>query len=76
MLIAIGNSGDVALADEAMRLLDDPDPLVRGAAVWALAQLLSPEQFAARAAQALHSETDDSVREEWQSALSSPLPAC
>ena len=36
VLIAIGNSGDAALAREAERLLDDPSPLVRGAAVWAL----------------------------------------
>ena len=40
VLIAIGNSGDVALAAEAERLLDDASPLVRGAAVWALSQLL------------------------------------
>ncbi|KAH2821313.1 hypothetical protein KXV85_002845, partial [Aspergillus fumigatus] len=36
VLIAIGNSGDAALAAEAERLLDDASPLVRGAAVWAL----------------------------------------
>ena len=36
VLIAIGNSGDAALADEAVRLLDDASPLVRGAAIWAL----------------------------------------
>src|SRR6185312_1270922 len=34
VLIAIGNSDDRALADEAERLLDDANPLVRGAAVW------------------------------------------
>ena len=39
VLIAIGNSGDAALAAEAERLLDDASPLVRGAAVWALARL-------------------------------------
>src|SRR6202040_1891399 len=39
VLIAIGNSGDAALAEEAMRLLDDESPLVRGAAVWALGRL-------------------------------------
>ena len=39
VLIAIGNSGDVELAREAERLLDDASPLVRGAAVWALAQV-------------------------------------
>ena len=39
VLIAIGNSGDAALAAEAERLLGDASPLVRGAAVWALARL-------------------------------------
>src|SRR5687767_143044 len=36
VLYAIGNSGEVALAPEVERLLDDPSPVVRGAAVWAL----------------------------------------
>jgi epoxyqueuosine reductase len=39
VLIAIGNSGDAALADVAELLLDDESPLVRGAAIWALARL-------------------------------------
>ncbi len=39
VLIAIGNSGDAALAGDAERLLDDPSPLVRGAAIWALGRL-------------------------------------
>ena len=34
------------LAAEAERLLDDESPLVRGAAVWALSQLLAREEFA------------------------------
>ena len=44
VLIAIGNSGDAALAAEAERLLDDASPLVRGAAVWALSQLVGREK--------------------------------
>ena len=40
VLIAIGNSDEAALAVEAERLLDDHSPLVRGAAVWALSQLI------------------------------------
>jgi epoxyqueuosine reductase len=72
VLIAIGNSDDAALAVEAERLLDDASPLVRGAAVWALSQLMEPEVFAARAAKALGVETDDSVSEEWR--ISVPLP--
>ena len=39
VLIAIGNSGDPALAPHAERLLADPSPLIRGAAVWALGRL-------------------------------------
>jgi epoxyqueuosine reductase len=39
VLIAIGNSGDAALAEEAVRLLDDASPLVRAMAVWALGRL-------------------------------------
>ena len=75
-LIAAGNSSDVALAADATRLLDDPDAVVRGAAVWALAQLLPDAEFASRAEQALRDEADESVREEWQSAMTSAFPAC
>src|SRR3954465_8941622 len=73
VLIAIGNSGDVALAAEAERLLDDASPLVRGAAVWALARL-GPERLAPLAKKRA-GETDASVREEWAMALVSPPPA-
>jgi epoxyqueuosine reductase len=66
VLIAIGNSNDRTLAAEAERLANDDSPLVRGAAVWALSQLLEPEEFAQRAAQALSAEADDGVREEWR----------
>jgi epoxyqueuosine reductase len=66
VLIAIGNSGDSALAVEADRLLGDENPLVRGAAAWALSQLMQPEAFDARAAQALSGEADESVRAEWR----------
>ncbi|MCS3763749.1 tRNA epoxyqueuosine(34) reductase QueG [Bradyrhizobium centrosematis] len=68
VLIAIGNSGEVALAGEARRLLDDASPLVRGAAAWALGQLVEREEFAALSLHALDREPDESVREEWQAA--------
>jgi epoxyqueuosine reductase len=68
VLIAIGNSGDSALAAEAERLLDDASPLVRGAAVWALGQL-DPKRLAALAKKGAR-ETDECVREEWAIALS------
>ena len=66
VLIAIGNSNDRSLADEAERLLDDESPLVRGAAVWALSQLLEREAFEARAADAMNAEPDETVRAEWR----------
>jgi epoxyqueuosine reductase len=66
VLIAIGNSGDAALAEEARRLLDDASPLVRGAAVWALGQLVEREEFFANRNAAFADERDDGVREEWQ----------
>jgi epoxyqueuosine reductase len=68
VLIAIGNSNDRTLVAEAERLLTDESPLVRGAAVWALSQLLQPEEFAARAAEALSAEPDETVRAEWRRA--------
>ena len=66
VLIAIGNADDKALAVEARRLLDDPSPLVRGAAVWALTQLMEQDEFAALASKAIDAEADASVRAEWQ----------
>ncbi len=66
VLIAIGNSNDPALAEEAGRLLGDPSALVRGAAVWALSQLLGQEEFEGRAAEAGGAEADESVRIEWR----------
>jgi epoxyqueuosine reductase len=65
VLIAIGNAADASLASEAERLLDDASPLVRGAAVWALSQLMAPDAFAALAQRADAGETDDTVRAEW-----------
>ena len=67
VLIAIGNSGDATLVDEAARLLDDASPLVRGAAVWALSRLLQRESFAALAQR--HRDPDKTVQEEWAAAL-------
>jgi epoxyqueuosine reductase len=72
VLIAIGNSGDPVLADEATRLLDDESPLVRGAAVWALSQLIGQDAFAALAAKAPGGEADETVRAEWTHCATCP----
>jgi epoxyqueuosine reductase len=67
VLIAIGNSGEASLVPSAERLLSDGSPLVRGAAVWALARL-APTRLAALSA-ARAAETDPAVVEEWSAAL-------
>ena len=69
VLIAIGNSGDPALAAAAREQLDDASPLVRGAAVWALARLSDPAAFAEIAAARQLREKDNTVAEEWDAAL-------
>ncbi|KJC61840.1 4Fe-4S ferredoxin [Bradyrhizobium sp. LTSPM299] len=69
VLIAIGNSGDADLAGDARRLLDDASPLVRGAAVWALSQLIGRDAFAALALRA-DGEPDSTVQREWLAAAS------
>src|SRR5229473_672432 len=66
VLIAIGNSGDRALTVKVRSLLDDESPLVRGAAVCALSQLIGREEFEAHAADAINAEPDEAVRMEWQ----------
>jgi epoxyqueuosine reductase len=65
VLIAIGNSGDAALAPAARRLLRDEAPLVRGAAVWALSRLRPKAEL-----QALRNTDEDAgVNAEWESVL-------
>ena len=75
VLYAIGNSSDPALAEVALARLDDPSPLVRGAAVWALGQLLDQAAFGAVAETRAGQEADPDVQEEWaEGAPSPPLP--
>jgi epoxyqueuosine reductase len=68
VLIAIGNSGDPALSQSAERLIGDPSPLVRGAAIWALGRL-DAKRLAAVAPKHRAAETDPAVRDEWSAAL-------
>ena len=65
VLIAIGNSGDPDLAETAAVLLDDPSPLVRGMAVWALARL----DRGRLGAGGTGADPDISVQAEWRAAL-------
>jgi epoxyqueuosine reductase len=70
VLIAIGNSGEVALIPHVIARMTHDSPLVRGMAAWAAGQLLSRTDFAALAAQHLMQESDQSVRDEWEGAQS------
>jgi epoxyqueuosine reductase len=69
VLIAIGNSGDSAMAPLAKARLADADPLVRGAAAWAVRRLVPRAEADALALDFLPRESDTSVRSEWTQAL-------
>ncbi len=64
-LIASGNSKDLGLVPQIVHLLDDANAIVRGAAVWALAQL-DAARFAAEREARFKFELDETVRTEWQ----------
>ena len=68
VLIAIGNSDDAALAGAAERLLGDPSPLVRGAAVWALGRF-DRSRLVDSAKERRAVESDAIVTAEWAAAL-------
>ena len=63
-LIAAGNSGEVMLLAAVIPLLRDADPVVRGAAVWALRQL-EPSEWLHQREGRLAAECDETVRGEW-----------
>ncbi|MBZ9979737.1 MULTISPECIES: tRNA epoxyqueuosine(34) reductase QueG [unclassified Mesorhizobium] len=75
VLIAAGNSRDAALAGAVRALLADASPLVRGAAIWALARLVPEAEYAERAATGLETESDAAVREEWARPIPARAPA-
>jgi epoxyqueuosine reductase len=62
--IAIGNSGDSALAEKASLLAAHESPLVRGAAVWALGRLLAVSDFFAATKRLASQERDSIVLDE------------
>jgi len=70
VLIAIGGAPPQAeLISAAEDLLDDPSPLVRAMAVWALGQLLDGETFAKITKDCRQQETDVDVRQEYQQVM-------
>ena len=70
-LIAAGNSGLAALVDPVAALLDDAAPVVRGAAIWALARL-NRERWESERAMRGAAEADFDARNEWNKPESSP----
>jgi epoxyqueuosine reductase len=66
VLIAIGNSGEIALLAAAEARLSDPEPLIRGAAVWAVRRLAAPRTIRKLRLAFLPAEADMSVRAEWE----------
>ena len=78
VLYAIGNSGEARLAGEAELVLDDPSPLVRGAAVWALSRLTDVGGFNRLRAARSAAENDPDVLAEWTASSSDrdapPIP--
>ncbi len=69
VMIAIGNARDPDLAQAARIGVDNPSPVVRGAAIWALARLVSPAAMRTLAGERAHKETHPEVIREWEAAL-------
>jgi epoxyqueuosine reductase len=69
VLIAVGNSGDASLIPAAEARLSDPDPLIRGAAVWATRRLVTEERTHALRVEMLAKERDISVQAEWNAVV-------
>ncbi len=69
VMIAIGNSGERTLMPSAELALKDASPVVRGAAVWALMRLASPQEFQDLALRHRPLERDECVLAEWATAL-------
>jgi len=67
VVIALGNVGGPRAVDRVTPLLRDAEPLVRGAAIWALSRLMPPPDLAALRPSGPDPDAD--VEEEWQVAL-------
>jgi epoxyqueuosine reductase len=65
VLCAIGASADVSLAPHVLARIDDDDPMVRGMAVWALRELLPPDEFIRIADERAPLERDEDVAAEY-----------
>lgn len=64
VLIAIGNAGKEQLVASAEPHLGDPNPIVRGAAIWALSRLMNRADLTRLCV----ADPDPDVNAEWQAA--------
>ncbi|MEO1190734.1 MAG: tRNA epoxyqueuosine(34) reductase QueG [Pseudomonadota bacterium] len=71
-LMALGNSSSLQAVEPVIALLDDPAPLLRGAAVWALGRL-DGERFGQEYERRAACEGDARVRAEWRASLKDSL---
>jgi epoxyqueuosine reductase len=65
LLVAAGNSSDITLLPLIEMRLRHNDPLVRGMAVWAFAQLVDAERYQIIRSEHALGETDNDVLAEW-----------
>lgn len=65
VLIAMGNSGIKHWHLDVLPHIHDPHPIVRGAAVWALSQLVDEHQFTMYRSTFIKQEKDTYVLDEW-----------
>jgi epoxyqueuosine reductase len=69
VLIAVGNSADPSLLPAAEARLRDPDPLIRGAAVWASRRLATEERARSLRLEFSDKERDTTVQAEWNAVV-------
>ncbi|OVE77341.1 tRNA epoxyqueuosine(34) reductase QueG, partial [bacterium F11] len=70
--VVAGNSEEDNLVPYLINLLDDPEPMVRGHALWGLSKLTSPKVGKKMAEGMLRREEDALVREECEGVLGGP----
>jgi epoxyqueuosine reductase len=69
VITATGNSANDDYVEGLLDLLDDPAPMVRVAAIWALGRLAGKERFENARLAHIKDEQDPAVLEEWQLSL-------
>ncbi len=70
VMIAIGNSGKKSLSKDIIPKIYDKSPLVRGAAIWAIRNLLDDSEIKEIKEKSLNEERDILVKKEWLERIS------